>query len=892
MARYANLAGVDTTYTDFGLQVANVIDVGDSLLVIGTASDGPLNQPVAIDSLDDALNKFGPIANGTLVRGIFEAMNATNSSKDIRGMRIGNATKATLSLGEASGVLANWYDQPTLEYDSDGLLKNIEDAFTLTAKEEGETANGISIWKDVVNGQEVIAVYNPYTNITSAFEYSSDTDRDVSVHNTKELVDAINSDDNLNPYMTASMKDLTAQYEVNLNAWHPPYYASGQDVYASGVYITGASGVCAPGDIVEIELQKRIDPHIVGTDSAGLPSGVHDVTIASSINSNIPTAGNKLVELQSCYLLAKAPGVSGVYGYEKLDCKGQSSTELAHVPIGRNDDGYWDGSNKSIISIDGTDFTNPQCQQSVVNGYLGTSLDGTTTSFQRDQWVNIQSDTLHVYQTVNGIKSEVAPSGVSTSFTGAGSTGKLNVELTTPPPINSVLTIDYRSNTIGLNEVDSKTDAQNTNNWTTIFVTGKTLYFGGAAPEDILLTYRYKKEFSIGGDVIISDADTGKIRFTNCSNSPKLDILASPESTDPTTGQGADYQGAILGLRYTYQPEMIDITSTVKTLSGGGDGITMSTAELKNSLASALEKLENYVVDIVVFKDIYLDETITDYNTETGVQETVTAGFAPMICEFLDDHAENTGEIIGIISVKPADSNSLADVTTWYRKLVEIDNTDPTRAANIMAGLNCKWLQVCAAEPLFVNAYVNRPYVGTMEALYGGLIQGLSPVGTISSSSVSQFTTTNKPVAGVFGHRYVLSNKQLDTLTASRYITLRNRPGRGLVITDGVTTASPGSDYRRLSTVRIVKNAMKVVRDVCEPFLGQPNTAEQRDAIDTAVTKGLQAMVEAGALRDFTFQVQSTVAEQVNQIVRVEMVLVPTFEMKRIAVTVKLRSTL
>ena len=892
MGRYANLAGVDVKHEDYGIQIAHTIDVGDSLLIIGTAAGGPLDQPLAIDSLDDALVKFGSISEGTLVRGIFEAMNATNGTKDIRGMRIGNATKASLSLGEASGVLSNWYDQPTLEYDSDGFLKNIEDAFTLTAKEEGETANGISIWKDIVNGQEVIAVYNPYTNVTSAFSYSADSTQNTAVHDTKELTDVINADTNLGPYMVADMKELTAQFEVNLNAWASPFYSEQSDVYASGVLITGASGSVGPTDIVELDLSVRTDPFFVGSQTNGYPSGVHDATIASSIITNIPTAGNKMVELQDCYVISKAPGISGVYGYEKLDSKGMTSVELANIPIGKNDTTYWASNASTIISMDGTNFTTPQCQQIVTNGLLGTSLDGTTTSFSRDAWINLTANTVHIYQTVNGTRSEIAPSGYSTSFTGASSTGEINVTFTTPPTINTILTMDYQSTTLSLNEVNTKTAAETAATWTTIFLTGKTLYFGASAPEDILVTYRRKKQFSIGGDVQISNAEKSKLRFGNSENTPKLDILAGPESTLPTTGQNADYQGAIIGLQYTYQPEMVDITSSVKSLTGGGNGVIMRTSELKEQLASALGKLENYVVDLIVFKDIYIDETITDYNTETGMKETINAGFVPLVCNFLDNHAEETGEIIGVMSVKPADTNSLADVNDWYDKLVNIDTREATRGANVMAGTNCKWLQVVAAEPLFTNAHISTNYIGTMEGLYGGLIQGLTPLGTISSSSVSNFTTTNKPVSGVYGHRYVLSNRQLDTLTSNRYVTLRNRPGRGLVITDGVTAASPSSDYRRLSTLRIVKNAMKVVRDVCEPFIGNPNTAEQRDAMDTAVTKGLQAMVSAGALRDFTFNVESTVAEQVANVVRVEMVLVPTFEMKKIAVTVKLRATL
>ena len=110
-------------------------------------------------------------------------------------------------------------------------------------------------------------------------------------------------------------------------------------------------------------------------------------------------------------------------------------------------------------------------------------------------------------------------------------------------------------------------------------------------------------------------------------------------------------------------------------------------------------------------------------------------------------------------------------------------------------------------------------------------------------------------------------------------------------MTVGDTAAATGSDFAKLSTVRIVKQALAVVRAVCDPFIGTANNPAAQLAMRTAITAGLKAMVEIGALRGYDFQVVSTPAMQVAGLVDVELVLVPAFEIRRIRAIVRLRAT-
>jgi hypothetical protein len=890
---YSNLSGVEGTFVDYGLQANQTIDLGDSLLVLGTAPQGPLLQPVSINgSLDRAIEIFGPFGEGSLVKGIFEAMNASNRVKDIRGMRIGNATKATLSLPEQSetGGALTTVDDATK--DTDG--EYISDAIVFSAKKEGKIGNSFSVYKGIKDGTQVVAIYNPYTDITSTYSLNLDPKANATVHDVKELADAVNSDTNLEDYLTATMKELTAQFEVNLNN-----RAAGGVVepYASGVLVTGASGTVSDGDIVYLTLSQRLNSTDVGLESGAdpLPSGVHDVKqIFADRNDNIPTAGNRLLDLQEVYLVERNVNASGTYGFELLETKGLSAIDLDYLPIGRNDIEYWEDGNRTLISLDGNTWTTPQCKQVVVKGLLGQQTDTTTLAFDYTVWAEPASSTVKIYQARNGAESLIPASGYSGVFSGTGATGKYTVtfEPEWKPPLNSIITISFISNsTIALTEHANLSELEDNNTWTDYFVSGKNITFGDTVPEDIWVTYRRKRTFSIGGDVSIVDAYTGKLQFPNATNSPKLAIQQSPPA--PAAPNGAAYTGAIIGLTYTYQPEWVNITSSAQALSGGADGIVNSKQAIKDSLTSAFDALENYVVDIVVLKDLYLDETMEDYDPNTGLLTTQSVGFAPMFCSFLDQHAQNTDSPTwGIMSVKPATSSQLSDINTWYKRLTIVDSADPTRAANIMAGINCRWLSVVAAEPIFSNARFSVPYVGTMEAAYAGLMQALSARYTLSSSAVSSFSTTNKPIGGVVGTRYRLSKSQLNGLVGGRYVTLRNREPNGLVIERGITAAEPGSDYTSWSTTKIIKLVMEVVVSAADPFIGEPNTSQQRDALYTAVNSGIQALIEAQFLQDAAMSIEATVAEQLQGVMRVEMVLVPAFETRKIKVTVRLRSQL
>jgi hypothetical protein len=878
---FPNLPGVTSTFQDGGLDIPFPVDLGESILIIGTAERGPLNQPVAVRNLDQAVEEFGSFTKGTLVRGIFEAVGVSQGGKDIRGMRVGLASKASLPLAELAGGGTTSGDDPSL----DVIGSAMSDALVIQALYEGDQYNSVTVRTDVIGGKQSVVFYNPDTGIESAFsfDYVDDT-ADVDVHNLKELADAVNADPNLNEIIEVIINEMTADFAATV-------------IYDDQV-VSWSTGCYQADSKLYLKLSDRLNTVNVGVEDTGLPSGVlATATVHADQNANLGSAGNNIVELLEVYDYAITPNnapvtdtlaSSGTYGLERVVARGRDQADLAYAPAKTgsytlNEDNYFAD---EVFDADGDGWTyvgTPVVRQVVRNGYVAivesaTTLDYTFDGVYADVENNGFRDTeVVLYKTVGTTKNTMA------EYTVAYDGGTDQFTFTLPatgayaPEVGAILTCDFVTNDINATEHVSKAAAVAGGNWFDLFVTGKKVYFGATCPSDLLVTYRYKRNMAIGGDVNLSNAQDGLFEFTNPNNTPKtfvdlVDGYAIPQA-----------RPHVIGFRYEYLPEWVQFTAAAQALKGGGNGIDMTKAQQYDALESGFENLANYEVDIITLMDAYLDDVKVIFDDDTAELIELNAGFQTLLGTLLDSLQEGVNETLGILSVKPAASKSLADINDWYEKLVVVDSTDPLRGANIIAALDNKWLSVCAFEPVFSNGLVTQPYSATGEAAYAGLLGHLP----------AHSAPTNKRMDNIVGLRYGLTKRQMDTLVGNRYVVARvgGNP-QGVVVTYGVTAAAKGSDYTSVQTISIVKQAMGVVRDVSEPFIGEPNDDSMRSALDTAIRQGLQRMVEGHALRNFEFSIISSPAMQVIGELQVDLILVPAFELRKIRVLVKLSPSL
>ena len=150
---------------------------------------------------------------------------------------------------------------------------------------------------------------------------------------------------------------------------------------------------------------------------------------------------------------------------------------------------------------------------------------------------------------------------------------------------------------------------------------------------------------------------------------------------------------------------------------------------------------------------------------------------------------------------------------------------------------------------------------------------------------------TNKVIPGVSVVRN-MSLAQANTLAKDRFVTFYQKP-KGVVVVNALTgayniDANYHSDYTRLTTVRIVHDAIERVRFASDPFIGEPNNSVNRSALAAEIEQTLGRLQQVGALRRFDYAIRSTPDMQVLGQVDVELLLVPAFEITEITVRVAL----
>ena len=825
-----NLPNIVSTLSDRNLDTQRFVDLGDSVLIIGTSARGPVNQPVKIYNPQDAENIFGPITSGNLVRGFSEVYYGPNGVKDIRLCRISNGKKAKAELVEAVGTVG------TEDYRTVAGVENTPiTALTVEAIEPGDVYNQISFRQDLVNGQLTIVCFNPITGLETQIAYDPTGTKAGAVSDVAGLANAINLDPNIGSIVVATANEINIAYSLTI---------TDADVAASGTFAEDANGTLI------VDLGTALD------DADANDDGVTDDTSVTSPSGIQVTAGNRIIRLNEVYELVDLAGDTAV----ELNSAGYASVQLPYPSQTES------GVAAELLALDGQD-TGGMAKHKVVNAYIGAGDDSKVT-FEFTAYEAIDPATFKLYRTSSvGTTVEITSGYTLDSVGGVGKSYVASVTLdsTHVPPVNAVMTVTYDSEEFALTQSASLQACKASNSYKEYFIAGDMITFGTAQPSDMVIAYSAQKIYEIDVDVVVYDAKEGKIQFCNTEMQP-------------------DYvNGSTIYIDYDYQPEWIDLTSAV-ALQRGSNGIQMNNKTKYQLLDDAYVVLEDYSVDCIVLMNTYFDDTKVIYDEETGLPVEVNAGFVAQFETFLTSLQDGVNETYGIMSVRPASSPKAEDVATWLEKLTVASTLNVTRGANIMAATDARHVNVVAFEPVIANNSISIPYSTTGEAVYAGIVCKLP---------VEKAPTYKDLGTQVLTCRFKLSPRQLDELTANRFVSSRLMSDNSWVITDAMTAAAPGSDYSRFSTFRIVCKTMDVVRSAAKPFLGNLFGGAQVAALETAITKGLLSMKEPPkeALRNFDFKIEQTSQERALGIARVPLTLWPNFELRRIEVTVKLSNS-
>lgn len=335
-----------------------------------------------------------------------------------------------------------------------------------------------------------------------------------------------------------------------------------------------------------------------------------------------------------------------------------------------------------------------------------------------------------------------------------------------------------------------------------------------------------------------------------------------------------------------------------KLVNGGDDGVVVTNNQLYEALSGkrnaegylieqgAYQILENYHVDYIYPAGVYADSQQTVNKNSSFHHELA------LLCAVLTYRTKMTH---GFIDVKPNSNTTLVGIQKYVDKLLTYDNdhymkdSDGNEIVDTEGNkMDIGWYTsiVVGPEPVMVSDTLGTWY-GSPAIAYAALNASLKP----------ESAPTNKALPGVKGMKYKFSNKQMNELVGNRMVVFKLK-GEGTTtassipyVVDGCTAGNANCDYRRIATVKVVTDVVDQIREVSDPFLGEPNTVEQRNALSALISKRLTYLLNQGEIQYYAFEINATVQQVLLGECTISLTLVVPQELKKITTVVALRAT-
>lgn len=334
------------------------------------------------------------------------------------------------------------------------------------------------------------------------------------------------------------------------------------------------------------------------------------------------------------------------------------------------------------------------------------------------------------------------------------------------------------------------------------------------------------------------------------------------------------------------------------TLEGGTSGINPSDEELFVALSGkrdnegyllqrgAYQILENYHCDYIypagarADKKVYVNGRYQSFQYELA-----------LVCAVLTYRTKMTH---GFIDVSSNSNTSLVGVQKHVDKLLAMPNLfymEDNKGDQILDSENqpmdIGWYTsvVVGPDPVMLSDTLGT-YYGSSAIAYAALVASLKP----------QSSPMNKALPKVKGMKYKFSNKQMDALIGNRMVCFRLKNEGTTTATsipycvDAMTAGGPKCDYARMTTVSIVTDVVDQIREVADPFIGEPNTIEQRNALSALIAKRLSRIYEQGEVTYYSFEINATIQQVLLGECTISLTLVCPMELRKITTVVSLRA--
>ena len=860
---YKNLPGHLVEFQDGGMQLRDteVLSNTKSLLILGTATDGPVNEPVAVD-VENAHKLFGKDVdengkpNGaTLVKAARQAYKA--GFDDVRLMRVtGSISQATLETNVVTSTEVLVCEDLAITVDGSKVVQK-----------EGIGLDPASI------DSGCCAVYN-----------------NIVVKNDATVLDEASND-----YMVLYDNTHTA------NAGFGVEIAEGKVSAKADVEIT------YDADIVDYTNPETVTgATFVGKDG-------DDVTIAFDISAN------------------KAPYF---YQFTNTYTFADNGTDKDRfgVPVG---DGL-----KEVTTPDGSAYLSIEStpvEKAIVltaDGKINVTFEDNT--FDPDNSTDI--DSLDAYE-LSYVGYEVIEDNTATiakaEFFDAQSVVVIDAEK--EPTEDEEITLQDGDNVVA-KLGDAELPGLSYDATTLKFEFNPTDVAAGipaswyAAGKQLKVVYRYIKE-NTESDKITFKSSYGGENYNNCkvtvdviNGTDRLITLTKPEDKKYSTTEQPLSYSTVQYKTFAQLKDAIDndplnnvfsvdisdddalvtdipVAGSTQTIqfTGGTDGLNPTNDELfvalsglRNSAGEltqigAYQILENYHVDFIYPAGAYANAKISPSISKNSFHDELAT-----LCFVL---TYRTKMCHGFIDVKPNSDTSLVGVQNYVDSLLQYENV------HFLCDYDGVALKDEDGNPVDIGRYTScvvgpdlictSPTLGTY---YGSPAIAYA---ALNANIKAQSAPTNKQVPGCTGMRFKFSNKQLNELIENRFVvfTLKNEGATNAsnvpYVVDGCTSSLPDSDYARISTVKVVTKVIDGIREVADPFLGEPNTDVQRNALAAQVSKYLSKCCEEGiVLNEPDFEIVATIQMVLVGECYIRLTLVPPQELRKITTVVSLKAGL
>ena len=792
---YSNLPGHLVEFKDGGLQLT--VDQSDvtnskSLLILGTAFDGPVNEPVKIDAttvsqlFGSEVNENGYANGATLTKYAKQAFK--NGFQDVRCMRV-TGSQAYVDISKTSEIIEH------IEYATAGGEIEGCTAFVHTLGHKPIVGDVIvkTLAGDAVSG----VTRNKEEGTLSFIQNAISKNSTVEVTYDYKAISSIHNEN-------SAAGDGSDFQPITLDSTDPIFVT---DKNGSGQYIVDTAGTIPTTDGVVVKFNgTTLNP---ATDYT-VDETAHTVTILAGNSANVTESDNVDIEYYT-------------YVLTHID----SATVTAP------------GDTDQVITLD----------HEPKDGVIELLVNGVAVD-----------------------ASQYTISGANVTLTA----GNFNVK---------------DRFTIGYNYVIEEEITEG--------ITLRSIYGGSVYKEASIKIEPFTTDEGVAGCNFIFTKPASKLYST----ADKPFVISSIDC--PTVGMlKLALENYALNNVFEIITDNEDMTTAnfpafeSKLVNGGDDGVVVTNNQLYEALSGkrnaegylieqgAYQILENYHVDYIYPAGVYADSQQTVNKNSSFHHELA------LLCAVLTYRTKMTH---GFIDVKPNSNTTLVGIQKYVDKLLTYDNdhymkdSDGNEIVDTEGNkMDIGWYTsiVVGPEPVMVSDTLGTWY-GSPAIAYAALNASLKP----------ESAPTNKALPGVKGMKYKFSNKQMNELVGNRMVVFKLK-GEGTTtassipyVVDGCTAGNANCDYRRIATVKVVTDVVDQIREVSDPFLGEPNTIEQRNALSALISKRLTYLLNQGEIQYYAFEINATVQQVLLGECTISLTLVVPQELRKITTVVALRAT-